>query len=129
VVGSTANKLGSSLSRLRFENPDVSDHEGVAADRVDAGQGEACRFKERSPLPFAAFFAAGDGEHVEIAHQLAFQLWIRVRDERRKDEFDDQQTAVLRNAGAAVFEDGDCVRILTAVQDMFDHVDVGACGD
>jgi hypothetical protein len=80
----------------------------------------------------ATLSTAGDSKHVEVAHQVAFQLWIWVRDDRRQDEFDDQQTAVLRSHGndrAAVLENRDCVRVPTPVQNMFKHVDIGAGGD
>jgi hypothetical protein len=60
---------------------------------------------------------------------VAFQLWICMQDERRKDEFNDQQTAVLRNYDTAVLENRDCLRIPTPVQNMLEHVYIGARRD
>lgn len=64
--------------------------------------------------------------HVEIAHQTTFQLWVRPTHERRQHEFYDEQTATLRNDGTAVLENSNSVRILISVQDMFQHVHIGA---
>src|SRR5208337_355084 len=60
-----------------------------------------------------------------------------MRDEWRQYEFNDQQTAVLRNDRAAVPENSSSFRVPIAVQDMFEHVHIGAgrdrlgqvCGD
>ena len=60
---------------------------------------------------------------------MAFQLRIWVRDDWRQDEFNDQQTAVLRNDHAAVLENRDCLRVPTPVQNMFEHVHIGARRD
>jgi hypothetical protein len=46
---------------------------------------------------------------------VAFQLWICLRYERGKDEFNDQQTAVLRNDCAAVPEALACGRSLRTI--------------
>lgn len=57
---------------------------------------------------------AVDSEHVEVDHQVGFQLWICMRNERRKNEFNDQQTAVwpvFINAGNKVLCLGDPVTI------------------
>ena len=101
----------------------------VVDDREGAGEDEACGVQECAPLALAALFAAGDDEHVEVAHELAFDLRIGVRDERWEDELDDQQSAIGGEDGAAVFEHDDGVFVLAAVQDVFEQVDVGACGD
>ena len=60
-----------------------------------------------------------------------------MRDERRQYEFNDQQTAALRNDCAAVPENSNSFRVPIPVQDMFEHVHIGAgrdrlgqvCGD
>ena len=123
------NNLGLSLSRPGFKDRDVSRHQLVSSDRVDLGQGESRCFEKCFPFTLAAFFAAGDGEHVEVAHQPAFELRIGVRDERGQDEFNDQQTAVGGNNRADVSEKGQSILVLIAVQNVFDHVDIGAWRD
>src|SRR5271165_4952474 len=105
-----------SLSRFCFDYPDVPNHQIVASNRIYPGQDEARCLKKCSPFALAALFTAGDSKHVKVAHQVAFQLWVCMRDERRKDEFNDQQTAVLRNYGAAVVENCDCLRVPKPVQ-------------
>jgi hypothetical protein len=92
-LSNVRNNLGSSLRWLRFENPDVPNHKSVAPDRAHPGQNESPCLKKCFPLTLATLSTAGNSKHVEIAHQVAFQLWICMRDERRKDEFNDQQTA------------------------------------
>src|ERR1017187_1007844 len=52
-----------------------------------------------------------------------------MRDQRRKDELNDQQTAVLRNDRAAVLENRNGNFVLTPMQYMFDHVHIGARRD
>src|SRR6266404_1802996 len=52
-----------------------------------------------------------------------------MRDERRQYEFNDQQTAVLRNDCAAVPENSNSFRVPIPVQDMFEHVHIGAGRD
>lgn len=89
-------------SRFRFEYPDVPNHQIVASNRVCPGQDEARCLKKSSPFALATLSTAGDSKHVEVAHQVAFQLRICMRDERRKDEFNDQQTAILRNLATHV---------------------------
>src|ERR1039458_4963193 len=115
-----------SLSRLSFEYPDIPNHQIVAANREDPTQDESSCLKKCSPFALATFFAAGHSKHVEVAHQVAFELWICMRDERRKDEFKDQQTAVLRNYRAAVFENRNSIPVLKAVQEKTDHLYIGA---
>ena len=114
------------LSRFCFDDPNVPRHQSVAANRVYSREDEARFLEKRFPLALAALFAAGDSKHVEVAHQVAFQSRICMRDERRKDEFNDQQTAVLRNDRAAVPENRYRVPVLTAVQDMLEDVDIRA---
>ena len=109
----------SSLSWLRFDNPDIPNHQSVASNRIDADQDEARCLKKRFPFALAALFPAGDSKHVEVAHQVAFQLRICMRDERRKNKFNDQQTAVLRNDRAAVLENRDS---LLRPDDRAEHV-------
>src|ERR1700730_254716 len=123
------NNLGSSLRWLRFENPDVPNQKSVAPDRAHPGENESRCLKKCSPLTLATLSTAGNSKHVEIAHQVGFQLWICVRDERRKDEFNDQQTAVLRNYRPAVPENRNSFPVLKPVQYMFEHVDIGARRD
>src|ERR1019366_7261635 len=106
------------LSRFGFHDCDVANHPMVASNGVHGSDDEACCLKKRFPFALVAFFTAGHSEHVEVAHQEGFQLWICMGDERRKDEFNDQQTAVLRNDGAAVLENGEGICVLTAVQHM-----------
>jgi hypothetical protein len=68
----------------------------------------------------------GNGQLVEITHQVAFKLRVRLRDRWGQYEFDNQQTAVHRNqGGAAVIEN----RAPTPVQNMFEHVHIGADGN
>ena len=75
-LSNVRNNLGSSLSWLRFENPDVPNHKSVAPDRAHPGQNESRCLKKCSPLALAALSTAGNSKHVEIAHQAAFQLRI-----------------------------------------------------
>src|ERR1039457_64062 len=114
-----------SLSWFCFEYPDVPNHQSVASNRVYPGQDEARCLKKRSPFALATFFTAGHSKHVEVAHQVACQLRIWMRDERRKDEFNDQQTAVLRNYRVAVLENSNSIPVLTPVQYMLEHVYIG----
>nr|WP_251106632.1 hypothetical protein [Alloacidobacterium dinghuense] len=79
-----------SLSRFCFEYPDVPNHQIVASNQIYLGQEEARCLKKRSLFALASLFTAGGSKHVEIAHQVAFQLWICVRDDRRQDEFYNQ---------------------------------------
>src|ERR1017187_4802478 len=118
-----------SLGRLCLDNSDVPNHQSVASNRVYPGQDEARFLKKRSSFALATLSTAGDSKHVEVAHQVAFQLWICMRDERRKDEFNDQQTAVLRNYRAAVLENSNSIPVLTPVKYMFEHVYMGARRD
>lgn len=101
----------------------------ITPNRVDSGQTKACCFKKCSPFTLTSFSAAGDSQHVEVTHQVGFQVRIGMRDQRRQDELDDQQSAVVRDDGAAVFENGDRVRIAMSVQDMLEHVHVGSGGN
>jgi hypothetical protein len=105
------SNLGSSPSWLRFKYPDVPNHQSVASNWMYPGQNESRCLKKGSPFALASLFTASDSKHVEIAHQVAFQLWICMRHERRKDEFNDQQTAVLRNHRAAVLENSNSFRV------------------
>ena len=107
----------------------IRDKKGVVFDGIYAGKSEACRLQDCLPLALAALFAAGDGEHVEVAHQVAFELRIWMGDERGEDEFNDQQGAVLRDDCAAILEDRNCIRVFTPVQHVLEHVDIGAGGD
>ena len=75
-LSNVRNNLGSSLSWLRFENPDVPNHKSVAPDRAHPGQNESRCLKKCSPLTLATLSTAGNSKHVEIAHQAAFQLRI-----------------------------------------------------
>src|ERR1017187_5792385 len=118
-----------SLGRFCLEYADVPNHQIVVSNRVYPGQVESRCLEKRSPFTLAALLTAGDSKHVEVAHQVAFQLWICMRDERRKDEFNDQQTAVLRNYRAAVLENRYSIPVLTPVQYMLEHVDIGARRD
>jgi len=99
-----------------FEYPDVLNHQGVASNRVYPGQDEARCLEKRPPFALTTLSTAGDSKHVEVAHQVAFQLWICMRDKRRKDEFNDQQTAVPGNYRTAVLENSDSIPVLTPVQ-------------
>ena len=118
----TVEQLEPSLNRLRFENPDVSDQEAIVSDRPYAGQDKSRCLKKRSPFALAALSPAGDSKHVEVAHRVTFQLRIWMRDERRKDKFNDQQTAVLRNGCVAILEHLYSIPVLTPVQYMLKHV-------
>jgi hypothetical protein len=75
-LSNVRNNLGSSLSWLRFENPDVPNHKSVAPDWAHPGQNESCCLKKCSPLTLATLSTSGNSKHVEIAHQAAFQLRI-----------------------------------------------------
>ena len=74
----------------------------ITANRVDSGQVETYCLKERPPFTLTSFSAACNGKHVEVAHQVAFKVLICLTDQWRQYELDDQQSAVLRNHGAAV---------------------------
>ncbi len=52
-----------------------------------------------------------------------------MRDERRQYEFNDQQSAVQRNDCAAVPANTNSFRVPIAVQDMFEHIHIGASRD
>ena len=105
-----------SLGRFCFEYTDVPDHQIVGSNRVYSGYKESRCLKKCSPFAFATLSTTGDCKHVEVAHQVAFQLWICMGDERRKDEFNDQQTAILRNYRVAVLENSNGIPVLTPVQ-------------
>src|ERR1035438_5253183 len=63
-LSNVRNNLGSSLSWLRFENPDVPNHKSVAPDRAHPGQNESRCLKKCSPLTLATFSTAGNSKHV-----------------------------------------------------------------
>lgn len=75
-LSNVRNRLGSSVSWLCFENPDVPHHKSIAPDRAHPGQNESRCLKKCSPLTLATLSTAGNSKHVEIAHQAAFQLRI-----------------------------------------------------
>src|SRR5438034_2725482 len=61
-LSNVRNNLGSSLSWLRFENPDVPNHKSVAPDRAHPGQNESRCLKKCSPLTLATLSTAGNSK-------------------------------------------------------------------
>jgi hypothetical protein len=99
-VPETNNRLeGKKQSRLSWLCLEDSH---ITANRVDSGQVKTCRLKECPPFTLTSFSAARNSKHVEVAHQVAFKVRVCLTDQRREYELDDQQSAVLRNHGAAV---------------------------
>jgi hypothetical protein len=76
----------SKLSWSCFEYPDILNQQIVISNRVYPCQSEARSLKKRSPFALATLCAAGDNQHVKVAHQVAFQLRICLRDERRNSD-------------------------------------------
>src|SRR5258708_33926508 len=99
----------SRLSWLCFQGP------YMIPDRKNSCQKKVRCFEKCPPFVLTSLPAAGDDQHVEITHQMACQVRVRIRDQWRQYEFDHQQTAVRRTHAAAVLENPDCPRVPTPV--------------
>jgi hypothetical protein len=70
-LSNVRNNLGSSLSWLRFENPDVPNHKSVAPDRAHPGQNESRCLKKCSPLTLAMLSTARRVDVIELQYYAA----------------------------------------------------------
>lgn len=69
---------------LSFDDGDIPCHVVFGADRNDAAEDEARGLEDGLPFALGAFFATSDGEHVEVAHQAAFERGIGAIDDGRQ---------------------------------------------
>src|SRR5271165_783083 len=92
------------------------DRNQVAGNSDDAPALETCLSQQLSPFEGAALLAAGNSQHVQVAHNAILQCRIGNIDDIRQNEFDHQDATPSRQNRTAAVQYPDGNSVLVSVQ-------------